>query len=69
MSQQNGASTQEVSASAEQMGAQVEEVVASSQSLAQMSEDLQEVVSRFKLSGANGGVAVKQRSPSVEEEA
>ncbi|MCH7786387.1 MAG: CHASE3 domain-containing protein, partial [Chloroflexi bacterium] len=69
VSEQNSASTQEVSASTEQMGAQVEEVVASSQSLAQMSEDLQEVVGSFNLNGANGGVAVKQRTPSVKEEA
>jgi methyl-accepting chemotaxis protein len=50
VSEENSAAIEEVSASAEEMSAQVEEVTASAQSLAEMAQDLQKVVNRFKLS-------------------
>lgn len=51
VSEESSAATQQVSAAAEEMSAQVEEVVASAQSLAQMSKELQESVSAFKVTG------------------
>ncbi|MCL0058412.1 methyl-accepting chemotaxis protein, partial [Dehalococcoidia bacterium] len=59
IAEQNSAATEQVSASAEEMSAQVQEIVASSQSLKQMSEELQEAVSKFKLNGAGVGVGEK----------
>ena len=50
VSEENSAAIEEVSASTEEMSAQVEEVTASAQSLAEMAQDLQKVVNRFKLS-------------------
>jgi methyl-accepting chemotaxis protein len=50
VSEENSAAIEEVSASAEEMSAQVEEVTASAQSLAELAQDLQKVVNRFKLS-------------------
>lgn len=52
VSEQNSAAIEEVSASAEEMTAQVEEVTASAQSLAELAQDLQKVVNRFKLTTA-----------------
>ncbi|MCI0519494.1 MAG: methyl-accepting chemotaxis protein [Chloroflexi bacterium] len=49
VSQENSAAVEEVSASAEEMSAQVSEVTAATQSLAQMANQLLQVVSRFKL--------------------
>ncbi|MCE1252196.1 MAG: methyl-accepting chemotaxis protein [Anaerolineae bacterium] len=49
VSEENSAAVEEVSASAEEMNAQAEEVSASARSLAGMAQDLQNVVSRFKL--------------------
>lgn len=49
VSEENSAAIEQVSASAEEMTAQVEEVTASSQSLAEMAQELQLVVNRFKL--------------------
>jgi methyl-accepting chemotaxis protein len=49
VSEENSAAVEEVSASAEEMSAQVEEVTASAEELAQLTSDLQLVVSRFKL--------------------
>jgi methyl-accepting chemotaxis protein len=49
ISEENSASIEEVSASTEEMSAQVEEVTASAQSLAELAEDLKQVVAHFKL--------------------
>jgi len=49
VSEQNSAAVEEVSASTEQMSVQVGEVSASAQVLANMAEDLQQLVARFKL--------------------
>ncbi len=49
ISEENSASAEEVSASTEEMSAQAEEVVASAASLAQMADELDEVVARFVL--------------------
>jgi methyl-accepting chemotaxis protein len=49
ISEENSAAVEEVSASAEEMSAQVEEVTASAQELADLSKNLQQVVSQFKL--------------------
>jgi methyl-accepting chemotaxis protein len=49
VSEENSAAIEEVSASAEEMTAQVEEVTASAQTLADMAQELQKVVDRFKL--------------------
>jgi len=50
VSEENSAAIEQVSASAEEMSAQVEEVTASAQSLAELAQELQKVVNRFKLS-------------------
>jgi len=50
VSEENSAAIEEVSASTEEMTAQVEEVTASAQSLAELAENLQNVINRFKLS-------------------
>jgi methyl-accepting chemotaxis protein len=55
ISEENSASAEEVSASTEEMSAQAEEVVASAGSLAQMADELDEVVGRFVLE--EGGVS------------
>ncbi|MCL5257067.1 MAG: methyl-accepting chemotaxis protein, partial [Chloroflexi bacterium] len=55
ISEENSAAAEEVSAGTEEMSAQVEEVVASSQELAQMAQQLQEVVARFRLSEGQAG--------------
>jgi methyl-accepting chemotaxis protein len=52
VSEENSAAIEEVSASTEEMSAQVEEVTASAQSLAELAQNLQQVVNRFKLSAA-----------------
>jgi methyl-accepting chemotaxis protein len=49
VSEENSASVEEVSASTEEVSAQVEEVSASAASLMEMAKNLQQVVSRFKL--------------------
>jgi methyl-accepting chemotaxis protein len=49
VSEENSAAVEEVSASAEEMSAQVEEVTASSAALAEMANQLQELVAGFKL--------------------
>ena len=49
ISEQNSAAAEEVSAATEEMSAQAEEVVASAASLAQMADELDEVVARFVL--------------------
>ncbi len=49
VSEENSAAIEEVSASTEEMSAQVEEVTASAQSLAEMANNLKDVVNRFKL--------------------
>lgn len=51
VAEQNSAATEEVSASAQEMSAQMQEVVSSSQSLRHMAEELQVVVSAFKVNG------------------
>jgi methyl-accepting chemotaxis protein len=52
ISEENSASAEEVSAATEEMSAQAEEVVASAGSLAQMADELDEVVARFVLEGS-----------------
>ncbi len=52
VSEENSAAIEEVSASTEEMSAQVEEVTASAQSLADLAQDLQQLVTRFKLNAA-----------------
>jgi methyl-accepting chemotaxis protein len=49
VSEENSAAVEEVSASSEEMSAQVEEVTSDAHSLAEMANDLQKVVARFKL--------------------
>jgi methyl-accepting chemotaxis protein len=49
VSEENSAAIEEVSASTEEMSAQVEEVTASAASLAELAQQLQAVVNRFKL--------------------
>jgi methyl-accepting chemotaxis protein len=49
VSEENSASVEEVSASTEEVSARVEEVSASALSLMEMSQQLSQVVSRFKL--------------------
>ncbi len=49
VSEQNSAAVEEVSASAEEMSAQVEEVTASAQSLNDLAQNLQQVVTQFRL--------------------
>ncbi|GAB4482682.1 MAG: hypothetical protein Kow0088_25650 [Anaerolineales bacterium] len=49
VSEENSAAVEEISASTEELSAQVEEVAASARSLEEMSQTLQDVVSRFKL--------------------
>jgi len=53
VSEENSAAVEEVSAGAEEMSAQVEEVTASTQSLADMAQNLNEIVSVFKLHETN----------------
>ena len=69
VSEENSAAAEEVSASTEEMSAQVEEMVASTQTLAQMAEDLREVVARFKLEeeGARTEVVLKRRKTDWEK--
>jgi methyl-accepting chemotaxis protein len=55
ISEENSAAAEEVSASTEEMSAQAEEVVASAGSLAQMADELDEVVARFVLEGRSAG--------------
>jgi methyl-accepting chemotaxis protein len=50
VSEENSASIDEVSASASELASQVQEVTSSSQELAQLANDLQKVVDKFKLS-------------------
>ena len=65
VSEQSSAAAQQVSASTQEMSAQVEEVVATTQTLAQMAEDLREVVARFKLAeGDNRAEVVLRRRKS-----
>jgi methyl-accepting chemotaxis protein len=52
VSEENSAAIEQVSASTEEMTAQVEEVTASAQSLAELAENLQKVINRFKLTAA-----------------
>ena len=49
VSEENSAATEEVSAATEEMSAQVQEVAASAASMAEMAQQLMELVSRFKL--------------------
>jgi len=49
VSEENSAAIEQVSASAEEMTAQVEEVTASAQSLADLAQNLQKVIDRFKM--------------------
>lgn len=67
ITEQNSAATQEVSASAEEMSAQVEQVVASAQTLAQMAQDLQDVVSSFKLDSSSGNTGNEESYDSKAE--
>ena len=57
ISEENSAAAEEVSAATEEMSAQAEEVVASAGSLAQMADELDEVVARFVLEGSAAGAA------------
>jgi methyl-accepting chemotaxis protein len=69
ISEENSASAEEVSAATEEMSAQAEEVVASAASLAQMADELDEVVARFVLDGtpaATGGSNVVSRRRSSD---
>ena len=50
VSEENSAASEEVSAATEELSAQVQEVVASAASLAQMADQLEALVARFKLS-------------------
>jgi len=52
VSEENSAAIEEVSASTEEMSAQVEEVTASAQSLAELAQNLQVLVNRFKLTAS-----------------
>ncbi len=52
VSEENSAATEEVSAATEEMSAQVQEVAASAASMAEMAQQLMELVSRFKLDDA-----------------
>lgn len=52
VSEENSASVEEVSASAEEMTAQVEEVTAAAASLSEMAQDLNNLVSKFKIDNA-----------------
>jgi methyl-accepting chemotaxis protein len=52
VSEENSAAIEEVSASTEEMTAQVEEVTAAAQSLAELAENLQKVINRFKLTSS-----------------
>jgi methyl-accepting chemotaxis protein len=49
ISEENSAAVEEVSAAAEEVSAQVEQVSASAASLMNMAQELQQVISRFKL--------------------
>ena len=65
VSQENSAAAEEVSATTEEMTAQVEEVVASAASLAEMAEQLDDLVARFRLDGAaaaDGPAAISPES-------
>jgi methyl-accepting chemotaxis protein len=71
ISEENSASAEEVSAATEEMSAQAEEVVASAASLAQMADELDEVVARFVLEGpataaAGSNVISRRRSSDWE---
>ena len=73
ISEENSASAEEVSASTEEMSAQAEEVVASAGSLAQMADELDEVVARFVLDEGTGSaptsIAARQRRGDSETSA
>ena len=66
VSEQNSASTEEVSASAEQMSAQAEQVTANAHQLGQMADQLADVVSTFKIS-ENGNGRRKAVTTSSDE--
>ncbi len=68
VSEQGSASAEEVSASTQEMSERVDGMVASTRSLAQMAEDLQEVVSRFKLDAEDpaGELAIRRRQSDWE---
>jgi methyl-accepting chemotaxis protein len=69
VSEENSAAAEEVSAATEEMSAQAEEVVASAATLAEMAQQLDALVARFKLEGqaaraaapARGGDLVQRR--------
>jgi methyl-accepting chemotaxis protein len=58
ISQENSASAEEVSAATEEMSAQAEEVVASAATLAEMAQQLDELVARFRLGSGDAPVPV-----------
>ncbi len=58
ISQENSASAEEVSAATEEMSAQAEEVVASAATLAEMAQQLDELVARFRLGSGDAAVPV-----------
>jgi methyl-accepting chemotaxis protein len=67
ISEENSASAEEVSAATEEMSAQAEEVVASAGSLAQMADELDEVVARFVLeSGRGAPMKMAELRPAAE---
>lgn len=51
VSEENGASVEEVSAGAEEMSAQVEEVTASASTMAELAQNLRQIVAQFIVSG------------------
>jgi methyl-accepting chemotaxis protein len=63
VSEENSAAVEEVSASTEEVLAQVEQVSASATSLMDLAQDLQRVVSQFKLTA--DGTTVAEKSISV----
>jgi methyl-accepting chemotaxis protein len=65
VSERNGALVEDVSASSEEMSAQVQEVVASSQGLTVMADDLNTIVSTFKLDASAATVTETAEEPAT----
>ena len=67
VSEQNSAAVEEVSAAAEEVSTQTEEVMVSAQWLAEMSNVLQELVSKFKLTGESNLNLAPDKSQRIPE--
>jgi len=68
ISEENSAAVEEVSAATEEMSAQAREVASSSQMMADMARQLEEVVSRFKLTKEEGTAEEVEKELTADKE-